>query len=276
MKKIILILFILIGFLHSEDEFLTISVVRNDGILIPFIRYDNNEWYRILNKPDLFKLYEDYIQKWYLTTSDRNNFIIEPGKKINFDEDGNEMYGYLTNARELVKLMPIRFSQIIGLATNIKIPITPVGRYTASDDKKQKLDSMIINYLENTDQKTSSKLRNTKGFTGKLLDIQSIEYFSIDSKIYYYIEAGKNLGNENDCPYFFKSFFWIIENNDDLKIIYKGYTFDNCDYKLVSSIGLKAYGALKVDGKLYVIIINNTWDGQDYILMNSELKNIGK
>lgn len=276
MKSTILLIIISVSFLFSEDKFLTISIVRNDGILIPFMRYENNEWYRILNNPDLFKFKEDYVQRWYLTTLDGKNHIIDQGKKINFSENGNEMHGYLTNARELIKLMPIRFSQIIGLSTNFEIPITPVVRYIASDDKKLQLNSIIIEYLENIDKKTSSKLRKEIGFNEKLLDIQSIEFFSIDSKIYYYIEAGKKLANDDDCPYFFKSFFWIIENNEDLKIIYTEYTFDNCDYKLVSCIGRKAYGALMVDGNLYVIVINNTWDGQEYFLMNSELKNIGK
>jgi len=142
MKRIIFLFFLFSTVILSQlkKEFLSIAVVRADGILVPVSRFENDT---LINVSDNYKIwwgYERFVDDWYYYSKDNIESNLLSGDLVFFDPDGEcSGQGFITNLTIKNFSQHIYPIDIEGFATNKEIKIL----------RKEKINPVEFDKLDN-------------------------------------------------------------------------------------------------------------------------------
>ncbi len=271
MKLIILLFLAFSSFIQQGKEFLTFSLVRHDGIIVPLFRYENNKWVKIYNKPNEFRFHERFVFEWYLHRDQNTSHVLKRSTPVhfNYENESSFGYGYLSDSF---------FLPSVKIATSKPFKLETAKSLKKDEKKFQQIENIILSDFKSDKNMQLNQLRNyIKNNDDKLLNLYSVIYYEFDTIKIYFSTSGRHIKYYDSCEYFFVNYQWFLERRSEFKTIYKAYTFDNCDYKSSSGMDKHYLSAFKLNGEIYLIIDNSGWESTDYQLLmleNNEIKGV--
>jgi hypothetical protein len=272
MKRIIFLIFLLSTVIlsQSKKEFLSIAVVRADGILVPVSRFENDTLLNVSNNYKSWWGYERFVDEWYYYSKDNIESNLLSGDLIFFDPDGEcSGQGFITN-------LPIKnFRQHIypidieGFATNKEIKIL----------RKEKIHPVEI---ENLDQLVPSKVYLEEDLKSQIRRFQPNQIIpdSITTKllnIWLIKSSDANYFRYTTSFSFIDSIFivdvnqngWIKQNGNKYELypdepIIVEYYLGRDEYKS-GSFGYPV-GLFEYKNKIFFVDEDRYWEGVEYFV----------
>lgn len=271
MKLIILLFLTFSSYIQQDKDFLTFSLVRHDGIIVPLFRCENSKWVKIYNKPNEFRSYERFVFKWYLYQDSSTSQVLKRSTPVhfNYDNESSFGYGYLSDSF---------FLPAVKIATSKPFELETAKSLKKDEKKFQQIENIILSDFRSDKSFKVDKLRDhLNNDDDKLVDLYSVTYYEFDTIKIYFSTSGKHIKYYDSCEYFFINYQWFLERGSEFKSIYKAYTFDDRDYKSSSGMDKHCKSAFKLNGEIYLIIDDSGWESTDYELLkfeNNELEGV--
>jgi len=255
------ILVFLYNILNAQiSEPLSISIVRNDGIIVPIARYQDSTWKKIFNKPESLAVYERYVPEWYFQNNvDGSTHTIRTGVPVNlnYDNQSESTWGYMGNYTFDIFKTPISLRSTVGIATNLPLPQVKVSRLSRTDSKWSQLTQLV-----RTDAKDDS------------VALSEVVQLNLDTARIYYVDAGRTIKSDSSCATSLSIIQWVYDNAQTMTSIHRESVIDDCDFKLTSGMEMVPYGGLRLEGKYYFVISSGGWEVADYSLVTISAKGI--
>lgn len=270
-KTILLFLFIFSSFSFAQNNsWLSLAIVRTDGIIVPTYRYQNAEWKNICGRMNEFRFYESTLRKWFFYPFDSQPSILNVGSLVHFDPDSDisNGYGYISNYHRknlTTNIFPVSKA---GVCLNKEYPISIFKSVVDSTKYWNDIFNIVAKQKIEIDTNYWKKEKWDFHF-GKehIVNFNSIVLKSIiigSSKVFYY-EANHYFG-EADCKSIIFINGWVVHTGNQYKVIDEFIGFDDCDFKLLSSQPVTPLMAIEVDERIYLLNINHAYEGEDYKL----------
>jgi hypothetical protein len=273
MKKIAFIIIFLSSssLIGQSYEWLSIGIVRTDGIVVPTFRFEDNKWWNITNKLKKFRKFESRLRKWYFIPFTGEPYYLNVGSLVHYDPDSDisSGYGFLSDYQrsELTRnIFPVK-KVGVGLSKEY-----PVSLFRSIDDSTTEY-KMILNLVSRTkiEVDTTSRLLD---FWDKHLGKNHIVDFSrislkgtqVGTISLYYYEAYQFFGGDG-CPMITYRSGWVFQNKDDYKLIGDFTGFDDCDFKQLSSIPVTPVFTININDEYFLFLIQHHWEGEEYGLV---------
>ena len=272
MKKTFFLLIILSHSLSfgQSREWLTLGIVRTDGIIVPTFRFEENKWRNITNKMDEFTFYESRLRKWYFIPFSGEPYYLNVGSLVNYDAD-NDMhsgYGYLSDFPRTALTRNIFPIQKVGVCLSKEYPISIMNPIEDSTTQYKEIFNLVsqakievdTNFLRLEYWDEYIGKNHYVDFTNINLKGTNLETFGI-----YYFET-YNFFGEAGCQTIIYRSGWIIKINDDYRLIKDFIGFDDCDFKMLSSVPVTPLFAISVNDRFFLLVIQHYWEGEDFEL----------
>jgi hypothetical protein len=270
MKNIIVLLILLLPshIFSQTEEWLTIGIVRTDGIIAPTFRYENNQWKKIYGQKDEFRFYEGFLRKWYFVPFDKDPYYLNVGSLVEYDPDSDisSGYGYLSDYPRINLTRHIFPIEKVGICLSKEYPITLF--HTIEDSSK--VWKEIFNLVSPRKIEIDThfmKPENWNKYFGEdhIVDFKNINLRGtvLDSLGIYYFEVYYPFG-QNECKSVIYCSGWVVNNSNKYKILNDFIGFDDCDSKMLSNIPVTPLFVIKMNNELYIHLINHSWEGEDY------------
>ena len=215
MKKMIFFFFLFSTLIlsQSKKEFLSIAVVRVDGILVPVSRFERDTLVNVSNNYKTWWGYERFVDDWYYYTKDNTKSKLLIGDLVFFDPDGEcSGQGFITN-------LPVKnFSQhiypieIAGIATNKEIKIL----------RKEKIDTV---WFEKFDDLNLTKVYLTEKLKSQIRRFQPNQTIpdNITTNLYNIWFINTSFGNF----YNYETSFSFIDSTSTVNVNQNGWIKQN-------------------------------------------------
>ncbi len=272
MQKLI---FVLVALLFNNargqsNEWLSIGIVRTDGIIIPTHRLQSNVWKDITAKAREFRFFESTITEWYFIPFSSAPYYLKVGSLVNYDPDNDisSGYGYISdyNPHNLTRyVFPIRK---VGISFSKKVSARIFKTINDSSKVWKDIYDLVSHGTIKVDTNYMEMGRWDKYF-GKnhIVEFDRIYLKGVqaDSFNVYYFEANYRVGNSG-CQLIIYSNGWIIYRDNKYKVINDFIGFDDCDFKMLSGALVTPLSVIKMNNHYYLYLINQAWEGEDYSL----------
>lgn len=282
---------------HSGVDQFTISILREEGVLIPFAKYRNRIWHAPWPKPggygddvnntlaDLsrawFERSKDPLTTWYYWNTDDAPTVLKTSKIVKVENHCQTNWGLVSDFSGKA-LKANEHHRNIGVALNVKKKVDNSLELanTAKDFKNvhsfiqptfEKMESLKVSELIAISQLSVYPPKGERRTVGLSLSKLYKSRFAINGQYYYYFEAKKEYkkkASAND-PYcnnisFFKG--WILQNHrGDLMFVDAQLSLTDCDTKGIEIT--KLLGSLTIKDRIYVITEDHGYEDESYSIL---------
>ena len=272
MKRIIFLFFLFSTVIlsQSKKEFLSIAVVRADGILVPVARFENDTLINVSNNYKKWWGYERFVDDWYYYSKDNIESNLLSGDLVFFNPKGSYSgQGFITNLKIKNFRQHIYPIDIEGFATNKEIKLL----------RKEKINPVEFEKLYNLiptkvylDKDLKSQIRNFQpnqiipdSITTKLRNIWLIKasdanYFSYTTSFSFIDSIFTVNVNQNG---------WIKQNGNKYKLYPEEPIIDEEYFgRAENKAGSFRYpvGLFEYINKIFFVDEVRYWEGVEYFV----------
>jgi len=247
---------------------MSICIVRTSGIIIPSVRFYQDNYTSICcNESDL-KRYEDKISKWYFVPFEGNPYYLNSKNRIKVRSDENEyeygdaeeFFGYTSDYIIPNKIVAKYPENIIGICLSKEHPVS-VFKYIGDTTKiwKDIYDKVAFQKIDLNN--SFLDLESSENLIGKdqTVYFESMKLFGAElnnSGLYFY-ETMKSLTEE--CHAFAVSHGLFINRNSEYKLLENYSGIADCDFK-GTDIPIIPLATFEKNGKIFLYSIYSDWD----------------
>ena len=276
-KLLFLLIFPLFISAGEKKDVLSVAIVRNDGILTPIQRFENNQWIDIKNKFD--KWNNEFIEEWVFYSNFNEKSILKTGDyvHINFLADYDD-YGFISEYQKVNIGESYEQKTVEGIAFSLDISLKMAKRIDNSFPEWIEINNLLSKFPINIDS-TNERVRRyfSNSNFGKFLklNLSNLWLLSNGKQNIYFFYSSTETDNRN-CPTILLVQGWIISKENSFTIGQYDISIDDCDGKFLSQ-SLTPLAKFSYVGESYILFQVLPYEGIEYRIINEKnLNNIFK
>jgi len=273
---------------QMETDRFAVSLMRSDGVLVPFAQYDHGRWENPWAKPSTFSadepnsladlpkpwFAEDRLPSplWYFWSLRGKAHRLSASQVVEVPSHCQKLWGIVSDLPK-EEAVNDRYG-ILGVAVDSDRKVNPAYELDKTSDEWTKLHSFIQSEFGKEEQAKAKDLsqflappvrEERKNKTVTLSHLYQMTIETTGERLYYF-EALKEYRkpiptNELTCnDVFFNG--WILTKADELKLIDSKMGWKECDAGL-DSIPL---GVLSVAGEVFIFTCEFGYEGEGYFI----------
>jgi hypothetical protein len=252
-----------------------VSILREDGVLIPFAEYRDGNWYAPRPKQEAYVSSEnsladlpeawfvkdsEFSPTWYFWPSDGPPKVLNAGKIVKVVNHGPENWGLACDYPGK-PLQANEHHKNIGIALDVEKKVeSPLELTNSSPDSKR-----ILNFI----QPTSFPYDETRPKAELTLSNVYRNRYAIDGQYIYHFRAQKEYGKTGSssdpaCNEIAILKGWILQNKQgELKLLDNQIALTDCDMKIDFSF-VRPLGILTVGDRAFIFTEDHGYEDESY------------
>ena len=312
-KSLFIVLLIINISLAKDDHPIWVSILRADGVLVPFSLYENDKWttpwpeaqekseYKLKSLDDIPNAWlgksHAAPKTWFVWPLSGKESEIVVSKPVLYSTHCEKNWGLASNyPQQHTEYSPY---PKIGMALDVKNIVTPMIKVSQAPSEKKDLLAFITSEFIKLEREAVARLVIEEGVSSNRLkykghptsdqerneiNVTLMTLYRttsiVSNQLIYYFEVQREYSkpktfNDSACPgiSFFKGF--LKKEKGKLTFLDKDLVITDCDWKLATSI--LPFGIIKAGSTNFIVTQENYYESESYQLLelgSSDLRKV--